>query len=69
MAAKGERGGKRQGLDPTNLQLCICASHVLGTELVVNDLEVLHRVDAVFDMDNVRVLKRAAHVEDAIHSL
>ncbi len=38
-------------------------------QLVVDDLQVLDGVHAVLHMHHVRVLKRAAHVEDAVHRL
>mmetsp|Transcript_106 Transcript_106/g.273 ORF Transcript_106/g.273 Transcript_106/m.273 type:complete len:437 (+) Transcript_106:1044-2354(+) len=42
---------------------------VLQTKLVVNNLQILHRVHAVLDVHHVRVLKRPHHMEDAIHRL
>ena len=37
--------------------------------ILVNDLQVLYRVDTVFNMGYFRVFKSSAHMEYAIHCL
>lgn len=62
--ARGPRGlGRGRG---ARLDDLLDAFEVLGAQLRVDDLHVVHGVDAVLDVRDVGVLEGAQHVEDAV---